>query len=200
MPLDSTQKLEYLYKEYARLSNAVEERVKSLYDDFKLLGALSASVLVWKPISDLLSTSNANFNSDLALFLGFLGIEAVIGIIGAYTLTKHSDAWYLAHTLQSYEVTINQLIEGSEDSNFFAFYSGMNQLKYITATYKTAYLLLSCSIRCPAIVFPFIMLCFTNLVYALIFLGYAAVNVVAHIVAYKTVFKQYTSEKMFHFF
>ena len=80
------------------------------------------------------------------------------------------------------------------------FYSGMNQTKYITATYKTAYLLLSCSIRMPAIVFPFVMLCFTDLTHALVFLGYATVNVVAHIVAYKTVFKQYTTEKMFRLF
>ncbi len=51
--MDSTQRMDYLYEEYTRLNEKVEEYIKHTYEDFKFLGVIGAVVILWKPIPDL---------------------------------------------------------------------------------------------------------------------------------------------------
>ena len=195
MLLNPQQKLEYLYKEYTRLSDIAEDHVKSTYDDIKLMGAIGAAVLVWKPISDFIATSHTAFDSNLVLLLGFLGIETILGIISSFNLIKHANAWYFVHNLQSYELRIKQLLkEVDYGEKVFHFYRGKEESKYIEATYKTSFMLFAFSARFSATMFPFLIFCFTNIVYALIFLAYAAVDAVVHLLAAKRMFKQYSNK------
>ncbi|WP_197484759.1 hypothetical protein [Phormidesmis priestleyi] len=43
--MDSNQRIDYLYKEYARLNEKLEEHIKSSFEDFKLLEAAGASII-----------------------------------------------------------------------------------------------------------------------------------------------------------
>ncbi|MBE7381539.1 MAG: hypothetical protein F6J95_009045 [Leptolyngbya sp. SIO1E4] len=194
MSINPQQKLEYLYKEYTRLSDIAEDHIKSTYDDIKLMGAIGAAVLIWKPISDFIVTAHTAFDSNLVLLLGFLGIETILGILASFNLIKHANSWYFVHNLQSYELRIKQLLEEADGSQVFAFYQGKEKSKYITATYKTAFLLFAFSVRFSAAMFPFLILCSANVAYALIFLSYAVVDAVVHLLAAKRVFRQYSNK------
>jgi hypothetical protein len=44
--MDSMQRMDYLYKEYTRLNEKVEEHIKHSYEDFKFLGAIGAVVIL----------------------------------------------------------------------------------------------------------------------------------------------------------
>ena len=90
MSTDSNQRLEYLYKEYVRLSDKAEDFIKSTYDDFKMFGAVSAIIVIWKPISELITPINSKADSSLILFLGFLSLLIVLGIIALLNLVKQS--------------------------------------------------------------------------------------------------------------
>jgi hypothetical protein len=80
--------LEYLYKEYVRLSGTYEASIKSSFDDIKLLGAI-AVLLAWKPISDskLLGSEGS---SDLLLLMGFVAILVIVAVLAVRELTKQS--------------------------------------------------------------------------------------------------------------
>ena len=78
MSADSDQRLEYLYREYVRLSDKAEDFIRNTYDDFKMFGAVSAVIVIWKPIAELITPENSQVDSSLILFLGFLILEFVV--------------------------------------------------------------------------------------------------------------------------
>lgn len=53
LSMSAEQRLDYLYKEYVRLSEQAEEYIRSAFDDFKLMGVIGATIALWKPIVDV---------------------------------------------------------------------------------------------------------------------------------------------------
>jgi hypothetical protein len=74
---DCDKRIEYLYKEYSRLSDKCDELIKSIFDDLKLFGAIGATIVLWKPISDFIPI-NAKSDSNYILFLSFLSLSSVV--------------------------------------------------------------------------------------------------------------------------
>jgi Holliday junction resolvasome RuvABC ATP-dependent DNA helicase subunit len=42
--MNPEQRLDYLYKEYVRLSQQAEEYIRSAFEDFKLMGVIGATI------------------------------------------------------------------------------------------------------------------------------------------------------------
>ena len=80
-----TQDLEYLYKEYVRLSSRLDTIIDSSWGDFKLLGAIGA-LFAWLPIAK--SNLFGGTDTSVTLFIGFIGILSLIAVIGARDLIK----------------------------------------------------------------------------------------------------------------
>lgn len=192
MSTDSNQKIDYLYKEYARLSEKSDELIKSILDDFKLFGAAGATIVIWKPISDLIAPINSKLDSSSILFLGFLSILAILGIIGYSNLIKHAYAWYFVYNLQAYEIEMKKLL-GEEDSQLFNFNIGKSEQKFITTIYKTSYKSLMIFVSLVISLLPFIVLCYSNTVYAVIYLLLSLVGSITHLQMFRRVMKQYSS-------
>lgn len=68
------QFLEYLYKEYARLSDLCDSYAKSSFNDFQLLGAIGI-LLTWQPIANLAAAPS------YIILLGFLSILFIVGML-----------------------------------------------------------------------------------------------------------------------
>lgn len=81
------RRLDYLYRDYVRLGDAIDSHLRSSFDDIKLLGAIGV-LLAWPPIakSDLFSDGSA----EPTLLIGFLGILLIVGILGVRDLMKQS--------------------------------------------------------------------------------------------------------------
>ncbi|NEQ55255.1 MAG: hypothetical protein F6K11_34895 [Leptolyngbya sp. SIO3F4] len=139
MDEQSNQRLEYLYKEYVRLSNRADELIQNTYDTFKLFGAVSVLVVVWQPISELISSAKSNLDPGLVLFLGFLSLLAILGIIGLLNLLQQSYTWYFVHNLQAYEQEIRKELEEATDSQVFSFNLGKEEKRFITAVYHLSF-------------------------------------------------------------
>lgn len=199
MSLDSQQQLDYLYQEYTRLANIAVEQYKSVYDDVKLFGAIGASVILWKPLADFISSSQAVFESNLILLIGFLGIEMLLGFITSFNLIKQVNTWYFVHNLQAYELKINQILEKDDSSHVFHFYRGLGEPRYINGVYRTAYLFFLLYVRLSVTIFPLVVLCFINAAYALIFLVFSMVNSGALLLATKRVYRYYPNKDLVGF-
>jgi len=74
MDKDQQQRLEYLYKEYARLNEQVEVHVRGGFDDFRLLGAIGAAIILWEPFSELIDLAGLGIDRSSVLFLRFLSL------------------------------------------------------------------------------------------------------------------------------
>lgn len=194
MSTDSSQKIDYLYKEYARLSEKSDELIKSTFDDFKLLGAAGATIVIWKPISDLIAPINSKFDSSSILFLGFLSILLIIGIIGYLGLLKHAYVWYFVHNLQAYETEIKKSLGETEDSQLFNFNIGKSEQKFITAVYKTSFKSLMIVISLVISLLPFIVLCYSKVTYAVIYLLLSLVGSITYLQLFGRVIKQYSGK------
>jgi hypothetical protein len=98
--MDSNQRIDYLYKEYARLNEKVEEHIKGGFEDFKLLGATGATIILWKPISELMTLANPKVDRSGVLFLGFLSLLLVVALIALMNLVRQSYVYFIVSNLQ----------------------------------------------------------------------------------------------------
>ena len=124
MSAESSTKIDYLYQEYVRLNNKAEELITSIFDDFKLFGAVGASIALWKPILDLLSPKNITINSEFALLLGFISLLIALYLVAYLGLNKMGYLLYYVQTLQTYELRIKRELNESDSSDFFIFSLG----------------------------------------------------------------------------
>ena len=109
--------LEYLYKEYVRLSGTYEASIKSSFDDIKLLGAI-AVLLAWKPIAES-KLIGSEGSSELLLLIGFVAILVIVAILAVRELIKQSLVnYYLQQVLYLEREIRHQL--GQESKHTFA--------------------------------------------------------------------------------
>ena len=106
-----SQLLEYLYKEYVRLSDLCDSYAKSSFDDFKLLSAIGV-LLVWKPIAELTTASS------FIVLLGFVAILFIVAIIGTRDLLKQSLINYYLSQIQLYEEEIRMILDRPDRPTF----------------------------------------------------------------------------------
>ena len=169
--MESNQRIDYLYKEYARLNEKIEEHIKGSFEDFKLLGAASASIVLWKPIVDLITLVNSKINTSYngLLFLGFLSLLLVFVMIGYRILIRTALMFSMSSNLLSYEREIRKELNEAENSQVFSLIHERDTVKFSTAyrlTYGITLIILSISIT----FIPFVILCYSNLLYAGIYL------------------------------
>jgi len=100
---ESGTSVEYLYKEYVRLSERCVSYVQSSFDDIKLFGA-SGLVFAWKPVVDSPLVPPAN--RALVLFYGFLAILLVVIILAIFNLLRQSLVIYYLRHVREYEATL----------------------------------------------------------------------------------------------
>lgn len=196
MSLDSKQELDILYKEYTRLSNIAMEHYKMIYEDIKLFGAIGAAAILWKPLSDFIASSQKTIDSDSILLIGFVGLEILLGIISCLNLLKQANVWHFVRHLKAYEIRINQLLSETESSQLFHFYHDLESSKYINANYRTGFMFFGLYVQFALTFIPFTILFFVNLIYALIFLAFAAINTIILFTAGKRVFRYYPGKNL----
>ncbi|PSB18331.1 hypothetical protein C7B65_15650 [Phormidesmis priestleyi ULC007] len=194
MSTDSNQKIDYLYKEYTRLSEKCDELIKSTFDDFKLFGAAGAVIVIWKPISDLIAPINSKLDSSSILFLGFLSILAVIDIIGYLFLIKQAYGWYFVYNLQAYEIEIKKFLGEAEDSQLFNFNMGKSEQRFITGVYKTSFRSLLIVFFIVGTLLPFIALCYSKMLYAVIYLLLSLISSITYYQLFRRMMKQFSDK------
>lgn len=194
MSADSKQKIDYLYEEYVRLSEKSDEIIKGIFDDLKLYGVVSVIIGIWKPVSDLVVSTNLKFASSLVLFLGFFTLLAITGIIASHNLMRQAYAWYFVYNLKAYEVVIKKELGEAEGSWLFNFNLGKEDPQYITATYKISYKFFGFVFASFVIFLPFIVLCYSSFLYAVIYLLLSLLGLVLYLQAFRKVFRQYSSK------
>lgn len=171
--MDFNQRLEYLYKEYARLSDRSEEQIKIALDDLKALGVVGASILLWKPILDAIVLTNSKINYSNLLFLGFIILLLTLIIILFWNLLKQFYIIYYIYTLKTYEDEIRRELNESNDSKVFRF----NFEKETTVFFRNyVWIFASClSLILASVIFiPFLILAFvTNFLYSFFYLAIA---------------------------
>src|SRR3989442_944914 len=102
----NTTSLEYVYKEYVRLSERCASYVQSSFDDIKLFG-VGGLAFAWKPIVDHFEPEQpGNTAQSRLLFYGFLTILLVVIIFGIFNLLKQSLVTYYLRHLRAYETEI----------------------------------------------------------------------------------------------
>ncbi|MEM9451674.1 MAG: hypothetical protein AAGA75_24515 [Cyanobacteria bacterium P01_E01_bin.6] len=167
--MDTNQRMDYLYKEYVRLNEKVEEYIKGCFEDFKLLGAASASMLFWQPIAELITSDNSKINDRLLLFLGFLSLLLVFVLIGYRILIRLAFTLSMSSNLLSYEKEIREELNEAENSQVFNLNRERDTAKFSEAyrvTYGTTFVILSIGI----IFIPFVILWSSKDLYAVIYL------------------------------
>lgn len=191
MSIDSDRRIDYLYKEYARLSEKSDELIKSTFDDFRLYGVVGATIVLWKPIADFISP-NSKFD-PIYIFLGFLSLLAVVGLISYLNLVKQAYTWYFVHNLQAYEIEIKRVLGEAEDSQIFNFNLGKEEPKFITSVYKTSFKLFVIFFAFIVIFIPFTILCYSKVLYAVIYLLLGMLGSIAFFQTFKQVIRQYSN-------
>jgi hypothetical protein len=195
MSSDSNQRLEYLYKEYVRLSDKAEDLIKSTYDDFKLFGAVGAIIVIWKPISEFITPVNSKFSPSLALLLGFLSLHMVLGIIVLLNLVKQSYTWYFVHNLQAYETEIRKELNETEVSQVFNFNIAKEEKRFITAVYRLSFRTFIMFFSFAIISIPSIILCSSNIFYAAIYLLISLGGLIIYLQVFRKMIKQYSNSE-----
>jgi hypothetical protein len=167
--MDSQQRLDYLYKEYVRLSEQAEEYIKSAFEDFKLMGVIGATIALWKPIVDAIQLASPDIDADGLLFLGFLSLLLVIAIIGFWNLMKQSFIIFFADNLQGYEEEIRKALNEQGGSRVF----NLNLEKEIKLieSYRTTFRAFLAIFALATTGIPFLILLPIELTYALIYLS-----------------------------
>jgi hypothetical protein len=187
----------YLYKEYARLSDKAEDFIKNAYEDFKLLGVVSAVIVIWKPISEVVLPISPKLNSSLILFLGFLSLLIVVGLIALTNLIKQSYTWYFVHNLQAYEVEIRKELGEVENSQIFSFYIDKEKTRFVTASYRLSYRAFVISLISVVTLLPFIILCYSNIFYAVLYVSISLLGFITiYLQIFRKVMKQYSNQKL----
>lgn len=113
--VEAPTSLEYLYKEYVRLSERCASYVQSSFDDFKLYGA-SGLVFALKPILD--SSQFSESTKNLMLFYGFLTILLVTMILAIAHMVKQSLVVYYLQYLRAYESRIKAELGLTDEATF----------------------------------------------------------------------------------
>lgn len=196
MDADSNQRLDYLYKEYVRLSDKAEDFIKNAYDDFKLLGVVGAVVIVWKPVSEVVLPANSKIDSSLFLFLGFLSLLTVLGMVALLNLIKQSYTWYFVHNLQAYEIEIRKELGEVEDSQIFKFNLGKQETKFLTASYRLSFRTFLISSTAVVTLLPFVILCYSNIFYALLYVSISLLGFTLYLQIFRRMIKQYSDSKL----
>jgi hypothetical protein len=189
------QRLEYLYKEYVRLNDKAEDLIKSTYDDFKSLGVVGAVIIVWKPVSEVILPTIPNLDSSLFLFLGFLSLLIILGLVALSNLIKQSYSWYFVYNLQAYEVEIKKELNEAEDSQIFNFNIGKGETRFVIASYRLAFRTFVLSFAAFITLIPFIILCYSNVSYAVLYLSISLTGFIVYLQIFKKVLKQYSNNK-----
>ncbi len=178
--MDSNQRIDYLYKEYARLSEKLEEHIKSSFEDFKLLGAASASIAFWKPITDLIVLANPKINYSGLLFLGFLSLLLIFVLIGFATLIRTAYMFSISSNLLSFEQEIRKELNEAENSEVFGVNLVRDTVKFSTAyrlTYGTTLIILALAMT----ILPFIILYHASILYAVVYLLLASIASISYL-------------------
>jgi len=115
---DTSDSLEYFYKEYVHLSDRCDAVLRSSWDDFKLLGAIGVVTAVWPAFAEsgLFRERDAGF----LLFIGFTGILVLVAILAARDLIKQSLIEHCLRELLIYEEEIRARL-GRPDTQTFRF-------------------------------------------------------------------------------
>ena len=167
--MDSNQRIDYLYKEYARLNEKIEEHIKGSFEDFKLLGAASASIIIWKPLVDVIVLVNSKIDYGRLLFIGFLSLLLIFVLIGYISLIRSAVMFSMFSSLLNFEKEIRGELAETEDSQVFTFVHQRDTVKFSTAwrlTYGNTLILLATAIT----FIPFIILCNSNFLFSGIYL------------------------------
>jgi len=191
----SNQRLEYLYKEYVRLSDKAEDLIKSTSDDFKSLGVIGAVVVIWKPISEIILPVSLKLDSSLFLFLGFLSLLTILGLIALANVMKHAYAWYFIHNLQAYEIEIRRELGEAEDSQIFNFNIGKEETRFVTASYRLTFRTFLMAFSTIITLIPFIILCYSNIFYAALYLAISLLGFTIYLQIFRKMIKQYSNNK-----
>lgn len=193
--MDSTQRMDYLYKEYTRLNEKVEEHIKHLYEDFKLLGAIGAVVVLWKPIADVIALANPKMNYRNLLFLGFLSLLLTVAIIGFMNLVKQSYVLFCVSSLQGYEREIRRTLDEVGDAQVFCL-NLEKETKFIKTfrlTFGAFAAISALAITC----IPFVVLLNSNALHALIYLLMAIIVFASYFQVLRKMVKQYFNKANF---
>jgi hypothetical protein len=189
------QRLEYLYKEYVRLSDKAEDLIKSTSDDFKSLGVIGAVVVIWKPISEVILPVSPKLDSSLFLFLGFLSLLTILGLIALANVMKHAYAWYFIHNLQAYEIEIRRELGEAEDSQIFNFNIGKEETRFVIASYRLTFRTFLMAFSTIITLIPFIILCYSNIFYAALYLSISLLGFTIYLQIFRRMIKQYSNNK-----
>lgn len=199
MTISQEKKLEYLYQEYVRISQINSEHLRDTYNDIKLFGAIGALVIIWKPISDFISSTNAGLDSNLVLLLGFIGIEIIFAVISVFNLIKQANAWFYVSHLQAYELKIKQILDENENTKVFQLYHEVGQSRYMNGLYRTAFTFWGAYVKFSVTIFPAFILCFVNLTHAIFYFSFSLVNTLLLAVVAKRIFRYYPGKNIVAF-
>ncbi|MBW4473529.1 MAG: hypothetical protein KME45_24600 [Stenomitos rutilans HA7619-LM2] len=166
--MNPEQRLNYLYKEYVRLSQQAEEYIRSAFDDFKLMGVIGATIALWKPIVDFIVLANPKIDYSGLLFLGFLSLLLVIAIIGFWNLIKQSFIIFFADNLQGYEKELRKELNELESSRVFNL--NLEKEAKLLASYRVTFAAFLLIFALATTVIPFLILIFFKVIYSLIYL------------------------------
>lgn len=187
--MDSAQRMDYLYKEYTRLNEKVEEHIKNCYEDFKFLGAIGAIVVLWKPIADVISLANPKVNYSNLLFLGFLSLLSTSSVIGFMNLVKQSYVLFLVSNLQGYEKEIRKILDEAGDSRVFCL-NLEKETKFIN-TYRLTFGAFASIAALAITCIPSVVLLNFNIFYALIYLLVTIIVSTSYFQVFQKMVKQY---------
>lgn len=187
--MDPSQR-DILYREYVRLGEIVESHHKSGFDDFKLLGAVGGTIILWKPIADLIFSTNPQASYSGILFLGFLSLLLVIVVIAFINLVRQSYVFFTISCLQSYENKIREEIFGAEKYEFFNF-NLTKKTKFFTTDYFLTFGPVIAASSLAVVVMPTVTLYSTNLVYAAIYFVCALTALASYLYVVKKLFQRH---------
>ena len=166
--MNSEQRLDYLYKEYVRLSQQAEEYIKSAFDDFKLMGVIGATISLWKPIVDVIALANPKIDYSGILFLGFLSLLLIIAIIGFWNLIKQSFIIFFADNLQGYEEELRKGFNERGDSRVFNL--NLEKEAKLLDNYKITFTAFLSVFALATTIIPFLILLSFKVTYSVIYL------------------------------
>ena len=184
---NKSHSLEYLYKEYVRLSERCASYVKSSFDDFKLFGAVGAVALAWKPIAD--ANLFGRVDKSVVLLYGFIVILFIVIILGIFNALKQSLVVYYLQELRVYEAEIRAQL-GQTDKMTFRWTESYP--KWRNTAVKRIAVHLTIVLFLIVILFPTIVLLFDHPLYAGIYGFVSLVALAVYLNAAKIIFKEYT--------
>lgn len=149
MSSDADQcRLDFLNKEYIRLSDRCVSYVDSSFGDIKLFGIMG-SVISWPAITNKLFDNNPKI-----VFYGFLTILTIFIVLNIYVLLKQVLVVYYLDKLALYEEEIRKLIH--DENNIFEWARSYKTLRQRKVAHVYSHLLLVTFL--VLVVFPLIVL------------------------------------------